>query len=141
MIKQVSVFLENKEGRLLHVLQILNDNQINLRSLTVAETSDYGVLRLILDKPKEGVQKLKEAGFIVKETNVLAVEVEDKAGAMLCVVKELSSNNLAVEYAYSCLPVHEKKVIIIIRVNDTEHAKVVLQESNCANLLNIEELM
>lgn len=140
MIKQVSVFLENKEGRLANVLEILNDNDINLRSLTVAETSDYGILRLILDKPTEAVEKLKEAGFIVKETTVLALEIEDAAGSMLCAIKELSTHNIAVEYAYSCLPLHEHKVIIIIRVNDTEKAKDVLNKSNCANLLNVGEL-
>lgn len=135
MISQVSVFLENKPGRLEKVLQILKDNKINLRSISVAETSDYGIFRLILDKPKAAVEKLKEAGFIVKETQVLGLEIEDIEGAMLNVIREMAANDISIEYTYTCLPIHNKKVIIIVRVDEMEKAKEVLKNSsNCKPL-------
>lgn len=130
MIKQVSVFLENKVGRLEHVLETFHENNINLCSISVAETTGYGVFRFILDQPAKAVEKLKEAGLMVKETEVLAVEIEDVPGSMLAVIKILSLNNISVEYTYSCLPIHENKVIIIIRVDDNEKAMKVLKESN-----------
>ncbi len=135
MIQQVSVFLENKVGRLENILQILYDNNINLRSISVAETSDYGVFRLILDKPNLAIEKLKQAGLIVKETVVLALEINDSPGSMLGVIKELSSNCISVEYTYSCLPIHEDKVIIIIRVDNIEKAVETLKHSNNARIL------
>lgn len=141
MIQQVSVFLENKVGRLENVLEILYQNGINLRSISVAETADYGIFRLILDQPQKAIEKLKESGLMVKETKVLAVEIEDVTGAMLKVIKELAVNNISVEYTYSCLPIHENKVIIIIRVNDNEKAIEVLKKRNHGKLLNLQEFI
>lgn len=140
MISQVSVFLENKPGRLEKVLQILNDNEINLRSISVAETSDYGIFRLILDKPVEAVERLKEAGFVVKETNVLGLEIDDTKGAMLNVIKELAANNISIEYTYTCLPIHNKKVIIIVRVDEMEKAKELLKDSENCRLLTCDDM-
>lgn len=138
MIQQVSVFLENKVGRLENILQILYDNDINLRSISVAETTDYGVFRLILDKPELAVEKLKEDGLMVKETDVLAVEIDDKTGSMLNVIKELSQANISIEYTYSCLPLDENKVIIIIRVDDDnlEKATKIIESGNHAKIVN-----
>lgn len=140
MISQVSVFLENKPGRLEKVLQILNDNEINLRSISVAETSDYGIFRLILDKPSEAVERLKEAGFVVKETNVLGLEIDDTKGAMLNVVKELARNDISIEYTYTCLPVHNKKVIIIVRVDEMEKTKELMKNSKNCRLLTCDDM-
>lgn len=140
MISQVSVFLENKPGRLEKVLLILDEHEINLRSISVAETSDYGIFRLILDKPSQAVDKLKEAGFIVKETDVLGLEIDDSKGAMLAVVKELALNNISIVYTYSCLPINENKVIIIVRVDEMEKAKEVMGNSKNCRLLNQEDM-
>lgn len=136
MTQQVSVFLENKVGRLEYILQILYDNDIDLRSISVAETSDYGVFRLILDKPQIAIEKLKEAGLIVRETEVLALEIDDAPGSMLRVIKELTAGGISVEYTYSCLPIHEDKVIIIIRVDNLEKAVKSLQSSNSAKIVH-----
>ncbi|HZK00635.1 MAG TPA: ACT domain-containing protein [Tissierellaceae bacterium] len=140
MIIQVSVFLENKPGRLEKVLQILYDNEIDIRSISVAETLDYGVFRLILDKPALGVEKLKDAGFTVKETSVLGLEIVDERGSMLKVVKELAVNDIDIEYTYSCLPINEDKVIIIVRVDDIEKAMAVLKDSRSCRLLSCEDM-
>ncbi|MDR7870893.1 MAG: hypothetical protein RIN55_08550 [Tissierellaceae bacterium] len=140
MISQVSVFLENKSGRLEKVLQILYDNDIDLRSISVAETLDYGVFRLILDKPVLGVEKLKNAGFTVKETNVLGLEIVDKKGSMLNIVKELAAKDIDIEYTYSCLPINDDKVIIIVRVDNIEKAIDVLKDSKNCRLLSCEDM-
>lgn len=141
MIIQISVFLENKPGRLEKVLQILYDNDINLRSISVAETSDYGVTRLILDKPAIAVEKLKAENFIVKETSVLGLEIEDRKGAMLAAIKELAVNEISIEYTYSCLPINDNKVIIIVRVDNMERAIDVLKDSENCRLLNCEDMI
>lgn len=140
MISQVSVFLENKPGRLEEVLQILYDNEINLRSISVAETSDYGIFRLILDKPKEAVERLKSAGFVVKETDVIGLEINDTKGAMLNVIKEFAANDISIEYTYSCLPIDSHKVIIILRVDEMERAKMVMKDSQNCRLLTHEDM-
>ncbi|TJX13807.1 ACT domain-containing protein [Tissierella creatinini] len=140
MISQVSVFLENKPGRLEKVLEILNDNEISLRSISVAETSDYGIFRLILDRPKDAVEKLKEAGFAVKETDVLGLEIDDTKGSMLNAIKELASNQISIEYTYACLPINNDKVIIIVRVDNMEKAKEVLKDSKNCRLLDCDDI-
>lgn len=140
MISQVSVFLENKPGRLEKVLQILNDNEINLRSISVAETSDYGIFRLILDKPAQAVKILKEEGFAVKETEVLGLEIEDTKGSMLNAIRELAENKISIEYTYSCLPINNNKVIIIVRLDNMEKAKEVLSDSKNCRLLSCDDM-
>lgn len=139
MIKQISVFLENKKGRLSEALEILYQNDINLRSLTIAETTDYGILRLIPNKPEQAAQKLKEARFVVNETKVLAIEVNDRPGSMLTVIKGLTMADIDVEYSYCCLPVHEHKVVMILKVSDSEKAIELLRQSSCAKLIEPEE--
>lgn len=140
MISQISVFLENKPGRLVNVLQILYNNDINLRSISVAETSDYGIFRMILDKPELAVGKLKEAGLTVKETNVLGLEIEDSKGSMLKAISELAHNDISIEYTYSCLPINDNKVIIIVRVDDMKKAKDVLKKSQNCRLLESKDI-
>ena len=80
MVKQISVFLENKCGRLVRVTQVLGEAGINIRALSIADTSDFGILRLIVDKPDLACQVLREKGFMASETEVIAVEVPDKPG-------------------------------------------------------------
>lgn len=140
MISQVSVFLENKPGRLEKVLQILYDNEINLRAISVAETSDYGIFRFILDKPAEAVEKLKAEDFVVKETDVIGLEIDDTKGAMLDAIKELAANDISIEYTYSCLPIGDQKVIIILRVDEMERAKEVMKSSCNCRLLSREDI-
>lgn len=140
MLSQISVFLENKPGRLENVLQILYDNDINLKSISVAETSDYGIFRMILDKPSEAVEKLKAAGITVKETDVLGLELDDTKGAMLEAIKELAQNDISIEYTYACLPIKENKVIIIIRVDDMDKAEEVLCKSDNCRLIDYNDL-
>jgi len=118
MLKQVSVFLENKQGRLRDVLKILADANIDIRSLAIAETSDYGVLRLIVDKTDKALETLKENNFRVNITNVIGVEIDDVSGSMFKFVDLLYQDNINVEYSYTYTPLNAGKSAFAVRVND-----------------------
>ncbi|HZX21576.1 MAG TPA: ACT domain-containing protein [Clostridia bacterium] len=116
--KQVSVFLENKQGRLRDVLKLLADNNIDIRALTIAETADYGVLRLIVDNTDKAVGAFKESNFRVNIADVIAIEIQDISGSMYGFVDMLYQYGINVEYAYTCVPVNCDKYAFVIRVND-----------------------
>ncbi|PKQ28174.1 MAG: amino acid-binding protein [Candidatus Anoxymicrobium japonicum] len=122
-VKQISVFLENKSGRLLDVTRNLRETGINIRALCVADTCDYGVVRLIVDDPNKALDELKARGFTAKETDVLAVEVDDRPGGLCEVIKPLVEQEINIEYVYCFLG---KAVgggaIVIIRVAEVSRA-------------------
>lgn len=103
MAKQISVFLENKAGRLASVTRTLGDADINIRALSIADTSDFGILRVIVNDPDKAYQVLKEAGFTVSETEVVAVQVPDSPGGLATVLEQMSEDNLNIEYLYAFL--------------------------------------
>jgi len=130
LVKQVSVFLENKSGRLADVSRILGENNIDIRALSIADTAEYGILRIIVDKPDYAVQILKEKGFSVRTTEVIAVGVADKPGGLLETLEILKQANIPIEYMYAFIGNIEKdKAIVILRVDDTQKAIQVLQEN------------
>ena len=118
MFKQVSIFLENKKGRLKDVLKLLADYNIDIRALTIAETADYGVLRLIVDDADKAVEILKENNFRVNITDVLGVEIQDVSGSMYGFVNMLYQHNINVEYAHTCTPLNAGKSAFIVRVDE-----------------------
>ncbi|MHA1650052.1 MAG: ACT domain-containing protein, partial [Candidatus Helarchaeota archaeon] len=115
MVRQLSVFLPNKPGILAIFTEILGKNSINIRALTVADTADYGILRIIVDDPTKCLNVLKEANYLVSETEVIAVEVEDKPGALHQIAKLMGDNGINIEYIYSTLKAGA--AVILIRVN------------------------
>lgn len=139
MVKQVSIFLENKEGRIQTALGLLEKGGINIRSLSVAENSNYGVLRLIVDKPEEAVTALKQGEIMVSETLVLAVEIPDTPGGLGKAVGILSENNINIEYMYAFLRKKSDHAIVIIRVEECQAAQNAL-EDNGIKTLSAEEL-
>ena len=108
MLKQISVFLSNIPGLLAKFTKILLDNNINLRALSVSETADFGILRILVDKTDECVKVLKENNYLTTLMDVIAVEIPDKPGALHEVAKILGDNNVNIEYLYSTL-IKEKK--------------------------------
>ena len=100
-IQQISVFLENRAGQLAEITTILADNQINMRALHIAETSDYGVLRMIVDRPQKTASLLLEHGFVLSMTPVLAVVVPDEPGALGKILTLLAKESIDIEYVYS----------------------------------------
>ena len=127
-VEQLAVFLENKSGRLAEITGVIADNGINIRALSVADTADFGILRLIVDDVEKTKVALKEKGFTVGKTNVLAVEVEDKTGGLAGVLQEIHNVNLNVEYMYAFVNKTGENAVLIFRFEDMEKAIVALKE-------------
>ena len=129
-VKQISVFIENRRGRLREVTDVLWKNNINIRALSLADTSDYGVLRLIVDNPHAAHAVLKEGGFMVSETDVIAVEVEDEPGGLSRVLGILDNQGINVEYMYAFVEKCSENAVNIFRIDDIDAAVSALEEGN-----------
>ncbi len=123
MAKQISVFLENKKGRLAHVTRVLGEAKINIRALSIADTSDFGILRIIVNDPERAHRILKEAGFTVSETEIIAVQIPDEPGMLAAVLEHMSEADLNIEYLYAFLGNAGNEVLVIFKVEDLEKAK------------------
>lgn len=139
-IKQISIFLENKAGRLHEVGEALGKKTINIRALSLADTSDFGILRLIVDKPEEASTILKEAGFTVGITHVIAAEVEDKPGGFAKVMKAMDDAGINVEYMYAFVEKSSANAVLIFRVENLEKVADMLQDSGLKILKEDEVL-
>lgn len=128
MAKQISVFLENKAGRLSHVTRVLGEAGINIRALSIADTSDFGILRIIVSDPEKAYRILKEAGFTVSETEVIAVKVPDSPGGLATVLEQMSEADLNIEYLYAFLGTSENDALVIFKVEDFERARQTFKE-------------
>ena len=138
-IHQLSVFVENKSGRLLSITKILKEHSVDIRAFSIADTTDFGILRLIVDKPDEAREALKQAGFMVRLTAVIAVSIADHPGALADVLEILSNNGISVEYAYAFITRRDQGAYVILRVEDNVKAARILQE-NSIELLPASEV-
>jgi len=129
-VEQISIFLENKAGRLAEVCQVLSEAGVNIRALSLADTSDFGILRLIVDNNDRAKEVLKERGFTVGKTDVVAVEVEDRPGGLSRILDILSRQDINVEYMYAFVQHSGKDAVIIFRFDDIDMAVKLLQENN-----------
>jgi hypothetical protein len=127
-IQQISVFLENTAGRLADVTKVLKDGGVNLRALMVADTADFGILRIVVDNSEKAQKLLKEAGFITRVTEVLAVTVVDKPGALYEVMSLLNENSINIEYMYVSLGKTDNTAVVIYKVEDIETAHKVVKD-------------
>lgn len=143
MIRQVSIFIENHEGRLNNILKILADNQINIRSLNIADATDFGIVRLILQETERGMEVLKKNEIITSITPVLAAEISDDPCGLSTLVDALTQAKINIVYAYSFLPKNTDNAIIIIRVDDENQNKAIetLENVQGVNLLDRETLL
>ena len=133
-VKQISIFLENKSGRLAQVTRVLGNNNINIRALSIADTTDFGILRLIVNNPDSAYQVLKEAGFTVSTTDVIAVEVKDDPGGLAKVLEILQNVSINIEYLYAFLQKATNAALVVFRVEQLDEAIKVLQENNVSIL-------
>lgn len=129
-IKQISVFLENKSGRLAELTQVLGEAGINIRALSIADTSDFGILRLIVNKPKEALDVLKNEGFTVSITDVIAVQVNDQPGGLGYVLKLLQDDGVNIEYLYAFVQKSANDALVVFRVEQIDEAIKLLIENN-----------
>jgi hypothetical protein len=125
IIKQVSVFVENKPGRLATVTEKLYREGINIRAFTIAEAGDFGIIRMVVDKTDDAYRVLKDSGFTVSLTDVLGVEVEDKPGSLFRIANALGNANVNIEYVYAFTSA--EKAVIILRVDNNKKAIEVLE--------------
>lgn len=128
-VEQISVFLENKAGRLAEVSRILADAGINIRALSLADTSDFGILRLIVNDNNKAKEALKQHGFTVGKTDVVAVEVEDRPGGLHKILDSLYRSGVNVEYMYAFVQQSGDNAVIIFRFDNLEEAVRVLAEN------------
>ena len=126
-IKQLSVFIENKPGRLSEVLNVLSENNIDISALSIAETTEFGVLRMIVSYPDAAKAKLRESGVIVKTTEVIGMVLDDKPGALAKAITLLSENGITVEYSYAFLSINNKGALVVLRTDLPEKAEDVLK--------------
>ncbi len=137
IIKQLSVFLENRSGRLTELTEILGDANINLSALSIAETSDFGIIRMVTSAPEEGLRILKENNFSVSLTDVICLNTPNQAGSLAETLKVLSAAEISVEYMYAFSM--GERALVVIRTEDLEKTVEVLQEHNI-ELLKADEL-
>jgi hypothetical protein len=128
-IKQISIFVENKSGRMARVARTLADAGVNIRALTIAEAGDFGVIRMVVDDTEKGYKALHDDGFTVSETDVLAVELKDVPGGLYEIANTLGMNNVNVDYAYAFVTAKAELAMLILRVDDIRRATEVLSEA------------
>jgi hypothetical protein len=137
IIKQISIFLENKSGRMVEVLSALGEEKINIKALTIADTSEFGILRMLVSKPEEALNILKDRDFSVTLTDVIAIAAPAEAASFSRALKILSDKNISIEYMYAFSM--GTKAAIIIRTENIEKAIAAIRENNM-DLLNAKEL-
>lgn len=129
LIKQISIFLENKSGRLAEVTKTLGSNNIDISALSIADTTDFGILRLIVNKPEQAETILRENGFTVNCTSVIAIAVEDKPGGLAKALEILDGESIGIEYMYAFVGKTSSEALVILRVEDPEKAVQALEKS------------
>lgn len=127
LAKQLSVFIENRQGRLGEVLEVLKKNNVNILSLSLADTTEYGLLRLIVNDPVLGREKLTENGFSTMLTDVLVIKISHKAGSLQQLLKELSDRCLNIEYMYG-LSIDGAEASVVLKASNLEDAGKILSE-------------
>ena len=128
-ITQISIFLENRKGRLYDVCSLLGDNGINIRALTIAETENFGVLRIVTSDAEKAVKVLKDNGFAANITDVVIVEVEDRPGGLAKVLKILNDNKINIEYMHAFMSKQGDKSYMVFRFDDPDSAIKVLKDN------------
>ncbi len=138
--KQISIFIENKKGRLSEVTQVLKKSGINIRVLSLADTADFGILRLIVNDVDKTMQVLKENDFTVMVNEVLALEINDKAGALADLLENLSSAGINVEYMYAFAGKEPSKAVMILRIEELDKGIEIFQKTDWIRVMTSEEL-
>ena len=139
MATQISVFIENKEGRIKKAIDTLAKAGVNIRALSVGDTSKYGILRLIVSDNEKAVKSLEDDGFIVKESEVIVIAVPDKPNGLNSTLAILDDANINLEYIYAFVSSQPDEAIVAIKVEDPEKANEVFEKNN-AKILKKEDL-
>ncbi len=138
-LKQTSVFLENRKGRLWKAISTLREADINIRALSIADTSEFGILRMIVPDPDKAKEVLEENTFVVKTNEVIGVEIPDQPGGLDGILETLTKADINVEYLYAFVEKKADQAIVVLRTEDIDAGIKALKEGG-ANLLSPEEL-
>ena len=137
-ITQISVFLENQPGRLTQAAKTLADEKIDIRTLSLADTSDFGILRLLVDDPERALAALEKANFTVKPTEVVAVEVPDSPGGLAQVLGIIADTGVSVEYMYAYTRAKNENAVMIFCFDDNARIIEILQKNNLRLFTNAD---
>lgn len=129
-MKQLSVFVENETGSLAKITRVLRKNHINIRAISAFDSPDFGILRVIVDKPEEGKDVLSKEGFVVRKTDVVAIELKDEPGNLDHVLNIIADHNLNMNYIYSFVIRKNNEPLMVINFDDMEKAINVLKANN-----------
>ena len=138
-LKQISIFLENRKGRLWKAVNILSNAKINIRALSIADTSEFGILRIIVPEPAEAKKILEESDFVVKVSDVIAVGVSDEPGGLDDILTVLNNADINVEYLYAFTEKKREKAIVVLRTEDIDAGIKVLEDGGVP-ILSPEEV-
>lgn len=138
-IKQLSIFVENKPGRLHSIMDALGENGVDISALSIADTTDFGILRIIVSDIDKAREVLREIGVISKVTNVIAVYIDHKIGGLAAVLDHISDAGIGIEYMYAFLGRTEGKALMVLKADDEEMAAEVLS-ANGIKLASMEEI-
>jgi hypothetical protein len=133
-VEQISVFIENKSGRLAEVTRVLGEADVNIRTLSLADTSDFGILRLIVNDAQKAKDVLKERGFTVSKNEVVAVEIPDRPGGLADLLQVLDEDHINVEYMYAFVERSGQNAVMIFRFEETPRAIATLASKGFAIL-------
>ena len=128
-IKQLTVFVQNRKGTIVSVTDILAKNNINIRALSIAETEDFGILRLIVNDENSAEKVLEEHGYLIKVVDVVGVKIGDEPGKLTSALDVLDKSNINVEYLYAFMARTEKHAYVVLRVEDNEVAQSALTKA------------
>ncbi len=126
-LKQLTIFVENKQGTLVDITDILAKNNVNMRALSIADTQDFGILRLIVNDNDTAIKALGEAGYLIKMTDVVGVKIGDQPGKLSKALEVLDDNNINMEYLYAFMARTEKHAYVVLRVADNDAAEKALE--------------
>ena len=136
-VKQLSVFIENRRGRLGEVLHFLKENKVSILSMSLADTSEFGLLRLIVNDPEKGCEALENEGFMAKVTEVIIIKLPHVAGALQEILELISENDIDIEYAYG-LSVEAEDATIVVKTSQIERACAVLKDNGIGTMTSEE---
>lgn len=128
-LKQLTIFVENKKGSLVDITKILAENNVNLRALSIADTQDFGILRLIVNDNDTATKALNDAGYLIKMTDVVGVKIGDQPGKLSKALEVLDKANINMEYLYAFMTRTEKHAYVVLRVADNDMAEKVLEDA------------
>ena len=134
LIKQISVYMENVPGKLGEVTQALGENGIDMSALSLADTTDFGILRLIVNDPDKACQVLRDHDFIVKQSDVVAAVIDDRPGGLTAVLQILSQAKVSVEYMYAFVGSQDGHAVVVMRPDDAEAAQRALDANHISTL-------